>query len=156
MSLAAGKDILLAGNKLDLVEREKLSICPDLMTSACIASVAISALTGENIESLTREIEDWVYKDAPDRDAPSLNMRQLALCLAAADCLEHVRVTLAAGMPQDCLASDLKIAIDALSEISGSAVSEQIITAVFANFCIGKSDGLIAVRRKSLSKQAGI
>jgi tRNA modification GTPase len=65
-------------------------------------------------------------------------MRQSALCLKSADCLGNVLDTLNAGMPQDCIASDLKIAIDALSEIAGDAVSEEIISEVFAKFCIGK------------------
>ncbi|MBX9721903.1 MAG: hypothetical protein K2X81_10950, partial [Candidatus Obscuribacterales bacterium] len=60
------------------------------------------------------------------------------LCIKANACLFNVLETLEAGMPQDCIASDLKIAIDALSEISGDAVGEEIMTEVFARFCIGK------------------
>lgn len=137
-SYADGKAIILVGNKLDIAKEANKRFAPSHLTSACVAQLCISASTGENLPELTRAIEDWVYKDAKNRDAPSLNMRQSALCTRATECLTNVLDTLIAGMPQDCIASDLKIAIDALSEISGDAVSEEIITEVFANFCIGK------------------
>jgi tRNA modification GTPase len=52
--------------------------------------------------------------------------------------LKLVIETLHGNYPQDCLATDLKSAIDALSEISGESVSEEVIAQVFATFCIGK------------------
>ena len=98
----------------------------------------VSAMNGENVSQLTKAIEDWVYADVQLRDGPSLNVRQAALCNEAAQCLDIALDTVRVHMPQDCIAGDLKIAIDALSEISGEAVSEEIISEVFANFCIGK------------------
>ena len=136
VSFAQGKPILIAGNKMDAAKSEN-GFYPDRLTSACVGALRISASTGENVKELSAKIEDWVYKDAV-RDAPSLNVRQSALCSKAVDCLTNVLDTVKAGMPQDCIASDLKIAIDALSEISGNAVSEEIISEVFAKFCIGK------------------
>ncbi len=148
LAYAEGKPVLLVGNKVDLIEadlnfnsclseiREKIS--SNLMTTELVSSVLISANTGKNLNELSKVIEDWVYKDMIERDAPSLNMRQSALCTKAAVCLVNVLETLNAEMPQDCIASDLKIAIDALSEISGETVSEEIISEVFARFCIGK------------------
>jgi tRNA modification GTPase len=140
LTIAQDKPVMIVGNKVDIAEALKDNFQNDMrLTSNCIGTpIFISATSGEKIDTLTREIENWVYQGLQNRDAPSLNMRQSALCLKAADCLQHVLATLQAGMPQDCLASDLKIAIDALSEISGSAVSEEIISEVFANFCIGK------------------
>lgn len=165
--LAGNKDILLIANKWDLLSThsdqeppaapehldrmavseaipEKLdtlevSECfPDRMTTRFVSSIPFSAARAWNLERLSREIENWVYQGCQSRDTPSLNMRQAELCLKAAACLDHVFETLEQGMPQDCVASDLKIAIDALSEVSGIAVSEEIISEVFANFCIGK------------------
>lgn len=132
-----GKPFLFVANKVDISSPEGAS---DLLSrsSQALGSVAISATTGENVSQLTKLIEDWVYQDAQFRDGPSLNVRQAALCNAAAHCLEIALDTVHVHMPQDCIAGDLKIAIDSLSEISGEAVSEEIITEVFANFCIGK------------------
>ena len=117
---------------------EHKNMIPDRVTTSAIGICSISAKTGENVSQLTKVIEEWVYKDAQLRDGPSLNTRQAALCNKAASCLEIALETVQLQMPQDCIAGDLKIAIDSLSEISGEAVSEEIITEVFATFCIGK------------------
>jgi tRNA modification GTPase len=137
VEISEEKPIIILGNKIDLIDDER-AFHPERMTSSAVAIIKVSAVSGKNIESLSKAIEDWVYQGARNREAPSLNMRQSALCLKSADCLGNVLDTLNAGMPQDCIASDLKIAIDALSEIAGDAVSEEIISEVFAKFCIGK------------------
>lgn len=122
----------------DSKEMKAHTTIPNRVTTPAIGICSISAKTGENVSQLTKMIEEWVYKDAHLRDGPSLNTRQAALCNKSASCLEIALETVHLQMPQDCIAGDLKIAIDSLSEISGEAVSEEIITEVFATFCIGK------------------
>jgi tRNA modification GTPase len=100
--------------------------------------VELSAKTGDNVSALTTAIETWVFADGAAKEGPSLNARQADLCIRAMSALTLVSGTLAAGYPQDCLATDLKSAVDALSEISGESVTEEVITEVFATFCIGK------------------
>ena len=101
--------------------------------------ISISAKTGHGIDRLSEAIESWVFTDRRSSDSgASLNSRQGELCLRAIEALGFVQRTIEANMPQDCLATDLKTAVDCLSEICGEAVSEEIITNVFATFCIGK------------------
>lgn len=141
---AKEKSILLVANKIDLLasdlakQLKEEMYCPKHLAARFIDKICISASTGQNLPSLSKAIEDWVYSDLSSRDEPTLNIRQAELCSKACRCLDDVLSTLQAGMPQDCIASDLKIAIDALSELSGISVSEEIISEVFANFCIGK------------------
>lgn len=123
--LLGDKPHITVNNKADLVGTKS-------------GGIAISALTGQNIDDLTKEIEKFVFEDTASREGPSLNTRQAELCLKAAAALRLVLSTAEAGYPQDCLATDLKTAVDALSEISGQSVSEEVITQVFATFCIGK------------------
>lgn len=134
--LIGEKPYILIANKMDLTSNQ---IDPRRGGDAApTVPVAISAFTGQNIEELTTAIESFVFNDPSSREGPSLNARQTDLCIKAADALRLVQTTLAAGYPQDCLATDLKTAVDALSEISGQSVSEEVITQVFATFCIGK------------------
>ena len=101
--------------------------------------IGISAKFGTGLDELTRALQDWVLGDARGKDAgASLNARQGELCLRAVEALDLVKQTVNNDMPQDCLATDLKTAVDCLSEICGEVVSEEIITNVFATFCIGK------------------
>lgn len=135
LALVLNTPFILVGNKVD--------VCTEFyamskMAEQPVAYVMISATTAKNITDLTSAIEAWVFKDNPIANGPSLNTRQAELCEKAAYSLRHVKETLLAGLPQDCLATDLKIAVDALSEISGELVSEEVISQVFATFCIGK------------------
>ena len=41
-------------------------------------------------------------------------------------------------MPLDVCAVDLSYALDALGEITGETLNEQVIDEVFARFCVGK------------------
>jgi tRNA modification GTPase len=105
----------------------------------CITTIPISAKLGSGIDDLGDAVERWVFQDERARDAgASLNARQGELCTRTLAALRLVEETVTAGMPQDCLATDLKTAVDCLSEICGEAVSEEIITNIFATFCIGK------------------
>lgn len=136
-TILQNKPYLLIGNKIDLPKANKKNI-PDLVFTNCIDKVFISAKTGENLDSLLASIEKWVFQNNANKDMPSLNSRQTELCIKAQKALDLVQETQKGNYPQDCLATDLKSAIDALSEISGEIVSEEVITEVFANFCIGK------------------
>jgi tRNA modification GTPase len=137
--ILAGRPYVLLGNKVDAPDANKNGLQSTAQHhETCAATVNISARTGENISSLTKAIEDFVFSDEGSREGPALNARQAELCLKAEAALKLVHDTLLAGMPQDCLATDLKTAVDALSEISGDSVTEEVITQVFATFCIGK------------------
>ena len=130
------KPFLVIGNKIDLHAADEVDA--QALSANCVRRIYISAKTGASISELTESIESFVFQDETMREGPSLNSRQAELCFKAVDALHSVEKTLAAGYPQDCLATDLKGAVDALSEISGESVSEEIITQVFATFCIGK------------------
>jgi tRNA U34 5-carboxymethylaminomethyl modifying GTPase MnmE/TrmE len=114
---------------------------PDLLadTTQALARIPISAKTGENIDKLSNWIETWALSELDLKETGgSLNVRQGALCLKSITALDLVAETLKNDMPQDCLATDLKSAIDNLSEVCGEVVSDEIIANVFATFCIGK------------------
>ena len=42
------------------------------------------------------------------------------------------------NMPSDIASIDINIAIHALGEITGETVSDDIVTAIFHSFCVGK------------------
>lgn len=133
--LIGARPFILVGNKIDLVNSNQMP----LPKTAAAYSVAVSAKTAGGLSDLTEAIERWAFAGQSARQQqPSLNARQSELCLRASDSLVLVKEALALQLPQDCLSTDLKSAVDALSEICGEAVSEEVIHKVFANFCIGK------------------
>ena len=134
------KPFILLQNKVDLCPaNDSQPYTDNRKTPPPVAQLLISAKTGDGMDALCQAIEHWALDGLNIFDCgPSLNERQGALCQRALIGLAHVKQTLTNGMPQDCLASDLKITIDCLSEICGEMVSEEVISEVFANFCIGK------------------
>lgn len=136
--LIGNRPCIVTGNKLDLCTTAGAPLEDNREIAACVANIMLSAATGQNMSDLTATIEQWVFKDNALSTGPTLNLRQSELCIRAAESLAHVQETMTHGLPQDCLATDLKIAVDALSEMSGELVTEQMISQVFATFCIGK------------------
>lgn len=137
-TMLAGKPFILIRNKVDAAGTPQVQADGRPDADNFKSAIDISAKTGENIPALTQAVEAFVFSDGQAREGPSLNARQAELCLKAAEALRHLLISMQAGMPQDCLATDLKTAVDALSEISGDSVTEEVITQVFATFCIGK------------------
>ncbi len=129
-------------NKIDLLEsKAQLELSAKLPNklSSPYANVLIAAKSGQGVETLCEAIEQWATGDGAGLDlGVSLNERQAVLCDQALKALALVSETIEKGLPQDCLATDLKQAIDCLSEMCGELVSEELISLVFANFCIGK------------------
>ncbi len=138
LDLVADRPHIILANKVDLVQEFDFSD-KYLSNNQCLARIPISAKTGSGIAEFSDAIERWVFNDQQLKDSGgSLNARQGELCERALRSLALVQETATNDMPQDCLATDLKMAIDSLYEMSGEMVSEAIITNVFAKFCIGK------------------
>ena len=130
------KPYFMVINKIDLLASPPAPNEPRKPSG--LGEIAISAKEATNVDQLRQKIESFVLADVRSKETPALNQRQAALCKRSAAALKLVLETLENGLPQDCLATDLKTALDCLSEISGEAVSEEVINQVFASFCIGK------------------
>lgn len=141
--LVGDKPFVLIANKVDLCADfnfdKFLNGKIDAAQGQPVAKLEISAKTGEGVKNIGAVIENYVLtEDALKQAGGSLNQRQHELCRSANQALQLVKETLDTGLPQDCLATDLKLAVDRLSEVCGESVSEEVIGQVFANFCIGK------------------
>jgi tRNA modification GTPase len=111
-----------------------------LASPICAAApLKISARSGSGLDDLKGCIESWALADSSLQElGGSLNQRQGELCHKSLDFLKALKQAASSGLPQDCLVTDLRSALGALDELSGDSVTEEVITEVFANFCIGK------------------
>ncbi len=77
--------------------------------------------------------------DVPDLERPHLaSLREFDAVNAALASLAAARETLTSGQPMDLIVGDLQNAFAALGHVSGDIAAEDIVTGVFARFCIGK------------------
>ncbi|MBU7007549.1 tRNA uridine-5-carboxymethylaminomethyl(34) synthesis GTPase MnmE [Phosphitispora fastidiosa] len=102
--------------------------------------VEMSLVTGEGLEALEEKIEQLVYAGRVfvQDDVMITNIRHKNSLELVQHSLEEAVNTINADMPVDCVAIDLKAAWEALGEITGETVSEDILDQIFSQFCIGK------------------
>jgi tRNA modification GTPase len=102
-------------------------------------ALSVSVLESSDIERIRKALRGAIGIDEPDLERPHLATARQADCVFAAQrALDRAAQTLSERQPVDLIAPDLVEASAALGEISGDAVTEEILDAVFARFCIGK------------------
>jgi tRNA modification GTPase len=97
-------------------------------------SVAVSAVTGEGLDHLLRQITKLAASILPTEGAIVLNRRQAEELGEAAFALER-------GMSAGdivLLADDLRVARHAFDKLTGGAGIEDVLDALFGRFCLGK------------------
>ena len=95
-------------------------------------SIAVSAVTGEGLEELTRRILGEAREMLPAEGAVALNRRQAAELEEARHALEET------GSDLVTLAEALRLARTAFDRLSGRAGVEDMLDALFGRFCLGK------------------
>ncbi|NJN67072.1 MAG: tRNA uridine-5-carboxymethylaminomethyl(34) synthesis GTPase MnmE [Chloroflexaceae bacterium] len=105
-----------------------------------VGNVATSALTGAGMEDLVRTIVGAlsVQGTAPGGSHLVTNPRHREVLSRAAAGLRAATEGQAAGVPADLLAGDLTTALNALGEITGETITDDLLDTIFSRFCIGK------------------
>jgi tRNA modification GTPase len=137
---------ILAANKADLLDASALAarLAELSAVSGTEASpLAVSALGGTNLEALRQAIADRVHLEATrSGGALGLHRRQKQCLLTAADAAQAAAELLAEATDladrAELVAVELRGALDAVGQISGQVVSEDVLARVFARFCVGK------------------
>ena len=89
-------------------------------------------------------VEDALWRASLPEDLPSLeqpwliNLRQQEAAKKALESLETAQVTLHQRLGEELVAADLRRVLDALGEIVGQTTADDLLSRVFAEFCIGK------------------
>ncbi len=129
LKLTANKNRIIILNKNDL--DSKISI-PD--------SISISALKSEGMDILSEKIlEVTSINSIKNMDGNYLNNnRQIALMNKAYNSLLNAKEATNNLVDISLIEIDIKDAFDALGEITGESYPEELITALFTKFCLGK------------------
>lgn len=104
------------------------------------ARIPTSCATGAGIEALTAAIGDFIRRESPERtdEVWVYSVRQQHLFKKSAAHAAQALRALESGLSFEFAASDLRLAMDALGEIVGAVVTDDILDLVFSQFCIGK------------------
>ena len=134
-ALIGHKPALVVANKCDLPQLE----LPDNLLPT-VTRIRVSALTGEGIEALEEALVELVFGGTVTAaDTPLVsNPRHQASLKRALDHVQAAEGGQLGGLSSDLVAIDVREAVDALGEITGETASEDLLEAIFSNFCIGK------------------
>lgn len=102
--------------------------------------IRISIKNGDGLDLLESKIENMFELCALDseNDVVLTNSRHQALILKAKEGIINALNSAKNGLPLDMLSIDISEAIQKLGEITGETVSEEVISGIFAKFCLGK------------------
>lgn len=126
--------LILVGNKTDLIQ------------DAALASfrfdtevIFISSKSGHHLHRIKESlISKVVEKQIQSEDTVVTNARHHEALLRSKQALDDVSKGLDSKISGELLALDIRRALDALGEITGSVVTDDILDSVFTRFCIGK------------------
>ncbi|MBM3457977.1 MAG: GTP-binding protein, partial [Armatimonadetes bacterium] len=137
----AGRRVVLVGNKQDLGNRLQ---GPDWETwvesvGPVAAPAPVSCRTEAGIVGLRATLAQALLGGsvAPESILVS-NVRHEARLRSAEAALDRAITAAREGFDQAAISLDLRLAVQALGEITGTAVTEETIHRIFARFCIGK------------------
>jgi tRNA modification GTPase len=137
-ALVGDKPALVVVNKCDLATRPGEG--GEIAWLPGAPRLDVSALTGQGIEALEEAIVELVLGgQVTAADTPLVSNPRHQASLGRA--LEHVQAAEESqqrGDSPDLAAIDVREAVDALGEITGETVSEDLLEAIFSKFCIGK------------------
>ena len=103
-------------------------------------SVTLSAKGGEGLESLSSLVESCFINGDLDtkNDTVLTNARQEGAAVVALEALRRATLGISVDLPLELCCSDCEAAMQAITELDGRAVSEDIVSHIFSHFCVGK------------------
>ncbi|MBQ3356952.1 MAG: tRNA uridine-5-carboxymethylaminomethyl(34) synthesis GTPase MnmE [Oscillospiraceae bacterium] len=100
--------------------------------------ISLSAKSGENLDALKQTLEAWFADGAVCDGSILTNARQFGAITRAAEAIRCAQSALQGGMTPDAVLTDAEAAMQALGEVTGRTVREDITNRIFERFCVGK------------------
>jgi tRNA modification GTPase len=102
--------------------------------------LAVSAKTGEGLPALMECVKAAVSegKGGAAEAQWLLNLRHRQALERAQEALQGALAAAASGGFEECVALELKSALQALGEIVGETSTEELLGQIFSQFCVGK------------------
>ena len=100
--------------------------------------IEICARTGDGLDQLADVVDVLFENDTPCDGSILTNARQADACRRAVDAICRSLQGLCTGLTPDMVLIDVEQAMEAMGEVTGSTVREDITARIFERFCVGK------------------
>ena len=135
ISLAeAAPHLIVAVNKSDLPRRLDVGALADRFDNV----LSVSAVTGEGLDTLAEAIAARFPAGETVGGALLTNARQADAAHRALSAVAEARSALRIGMTADVVLTDCEAALEALGELNGKRVRDDLVETIFSRFCVGK------------------
>ncbi|MCC2544946.1 tRNA uridine-5-carboxymethylaminomethyl(34) synthesis GTPase MnmE [Hymenobacter sp. BT175] len=128
--------VLAVGNKRDVASDAEIDAF-----AAQPGTVLVAAARGDGLDELREALLGQVRGQGLDRTGASTivtNLRHARSLETTQAALGEVLLGLGTGTGTELLAADLRQALASLGEITGEISSDDLLTSIFTQFCIGK------------------
>ena len=126
--------LLVVVNKCDLPGRLDIGALADRFGSV----LSVSAKTGEGMAALCRAIEEQFPAGTQAQGELLTNARQADAVSRALNSVKSALTALETGMTPDVVLTDGESALEALGELNGKHIREDLVDTIFSRFCVGK------------------
>ena len=142
----AGKKRIVVRNKIDLGARTApIALRTETPRSVKLATsvpdaIGVSCTTGEGLEALKDAIKAliWSGEIRADMLQVMINSRHQDALRRAREATANTIAAFAAGHGLEIAAMELRLAVNAIGEVVGKTTTEDLLDAIFSQFCLGK------------------
>ena len=127
-----------APNSIALINKTDLGqvVIPSELPFLYVIPVSIAA--GEGLEQLADVVDELFAGQTPCDGSVLTNARQFDACRRAYEAMLRSLKGLQLGLTPDAVLTDVEEAMEAMGEVTGATVREDITARIFQRFCVGK------------------
>ena len=100
--------------------------------------IEICAKTGQGLDQFADAVDTIFETNVPCDGSVLTNARQFSAIQRAADAMNAALGGLKLGLTPDAVLTDVEQAMEAMGEVTGATVREDITARIFERFCVGK------------------
>ena len=100
--------------------------------------ISACAKTGEGLDQLIDAVDTLFENDIPCDGSILTNARQFDACRRACEAMGNALKGLRLGQTPDAVLTDIEEAMEAMGEVTGATIREDITARIFERFCVGK------------------
>ena len=100
--------------------------------------IKVCAKTGSGLDQLADMVDAMFENEMPCDGSILTNARQFDACRRAYEALLRAMQSLNLGLTPDAVLTDVEEAMEAMGEVTGATVREDITNRIFERFCVGK------------------
>ena len=100
--------------------------------------ISVCAKTGEGLDQLADAVDTLFENDIPCDGSILTNARQFDACRRACEAMGNALKSLRLGLTPDAVLTDIEEAMQAMGEVTGATIREDITARIFERFCVGK------------------